>query len=133
MPQTQESRSLRSILKEAGKGKTAEQSEVNAAVGRSTMFLVPGMVFIFAIRLALALPLYWLTSSVVAYIQQARVLRDSASEADASVEKAVDKPAKAIAAPAGLKVTRKTLSGETKTKKSPNQNKNSSRSKRRRR
>jgi YidC/Oxa1 family membrane protein insertase len=127
MPQTKDSRGLRAILSEAGKGKQADQSEVNAAVGRSTMFLVPVMVFIFAIRLALALPLYWLTSSVVAYIQQARVLRDDAAEADAKVEtksktKYLTKPkAKALQpgttrTAGGLKVTRKTINASSKPK-----------------
>jgi YidC/Oxa1 family membrane protein insertase len=116
MPQTKDARSLRSILSEAGQGKTADQGEVNAAVGRSTMFLVPGMVFIFAIRLPLALPLYWLTSSVVAVIQQARVLREDVTAADASVpgprsKRIKSKPAGAKDAytKSGLKVTRTTL------------------------
>jgi membrane protein insertase Oxa1/YidC/SpoIIIJ len=117
MPQSQDSRSLRTILKDAGQGKQADQAEVNAAVGRSTMFLVPGLVFIFAIRLALALPLYWLTSSVVAYIQQARVLREDAAEADNSVSAAKPAPApKTIRTASGLKVTRKTLSDSPKPK-----------------
>ena len=128
MPQAKDQRGLRQILSEAGKGKTADQAEVNAAVGRSTMFLVPGMVFIFAIRLALALPLYWLTSSVVAYIQQARILKEDVAEADASVDtpptrkKVKSKVAPKAAEPAGpqsfttasgLKVTRKSLSGNS--------------------
>jgi YidC/Oxa1 family membrane protein insertase len=119
MPQLKDSRGLRQILSEAGKGKTADQSEVNAAVGRSTMFLVPGLVFIFAIRLALALPLYWLTSSVVAYIQQSRVLKEDVQAADASV----DKP-KAIKAPSGLKVTRKTLNESPTKPKTASKRKN---------
>jgi YidC/Oxa1 family membrane protein insertase len=100
MPQSADSRSLKSILSDAGKGKSADQSEVNAAVGRFTLLMVPAMVFIFAIRLPLALPLYWLTSSVVAYIQQGRLLREDADEADASVVSSdvaptkSDKPAK---------------------------------------
>jgi YidC/Oxa1 family membrane protein insertase len=138
MPQSKDSRSLRSILREAGQGKNADQSEVNAAVGRSTMLLVPGMVFIFAIRLALALPLYWLTSSVVAYIQQARVLRDDAQEADSSVDSPV---AEKIEAPkgtafttkSGLKVTRVTLGSDKKQVQSSSKNKKASRNKRRRR
>ncbi|HET7827326.1 MAG TPA: YidC/Oxa1 family membrane protein insertase [Candidatus Saccharimonadales bacterium] len=123
MPQSKDQRGLRQILSEAGQGKTADQSEVNAAVGRSTMYLVPGMVFLFAIRLALALPLYWLASSVVAVIQQARILREDVAEADALADKprkvkakvtAKAKPAKPDSASSfttsgGLKVTRKTL------------------------
>jgi YidC/Oxa1 family membrane protein insertase len=119
---------LRAILSEAGKGKTADQTEVNAAVGRSTMFLIPGMVFIFAIRLSLALPLYWLTSSLVAYIQQSRVLREDAQEADASIQSPVS--AKAQTTPTGLKVTRTTLN---ESKNSPAQNKKAARKKRHRR
>jgi YidC/Oxa1 family membrane protein insertase len=119
MPQTKDSRGLRAILSEAGKGKQADQSEVNAAVGRSTMFLVPVMVFIFAIRLALALPLYWLTSSVVAYIQQSRVLKEDAAEADAKVG-AIAPPPRTTRTAKGLKVTRRTIdepSSKPKTKK----------------
>jgi YidC/Oxa1 family membrane protein insertase len=85
MPVPQDARSLRSILRDAGKGRSAEQQEVNAAVGRSTIYLVPAMVFVFALNLAIALPLYWLTSSVVAYIQQSKILREDAEEADAKV------------------------------------------------
>lgn len=109
MPQSKDSRGLRQILKEAGKGKSADQSEVNAAVGRSTMYLVPGLVFIFAIRLALALPLYWLASSAVAYIQQSRVLREDVKEADAMVDKPKKTQPEPIHTASGLKVTRKTL------------------------
>lgn len=139
MPQGKDQRGLRQILSEAGKGKTADQSEVNAAVGRSTMILVPAMVFIFAIRLALALPLYWLTSSIVAIIQQGRVLREDVEQAEASV----DKPKKFIKAQAetksepetirpasGLKVTRKTLNDSSPQKP---KTKSSKKSKRRRR
>jgi YidC/Oxa1 family membrane protein insertase len=126
MPQSQDSRGLRKILSEAGQGKTADQAEVNAAVGRSTMFLVPGLVFIFAIRLPLALPLYWLTSSVVAYIQQSIILKEDAKEADDLVGKTPS---------GGLKVTRKTVDSEVKPVKNPppSQNKKAARNKRRRR
>lgn len=123
MPQPQDARSLRSILKEAGQGKSADQSEVNAAVGRTTLILIPGLVFVFAVNLPLALPLYWLTSSLVAIIQQHRVLREDAQEADASVTVAADKPIKPTSS--GVKVTRRTLGSETKSAK----NKKSARSK----
>lgn len=123
MPQAQDARSLRSILKEAGQGKSADQTEVNAAVGRTTLILIPGLVFVFAVNLPLALPLYWLTSSVVAIIQQYRVLREDAQEADASVTIAAAKPIKPTSS--GVKVTRRTLGSETKSAK----NKKSARSK----
>jgi YidC/Oxa1 family membrane protein insertase len=129
MPQSKDSRGLRAIMREAGQGKQADQSEVNAAVGRSTMVLIPGMVFIFGLNFAAALPLYWLTSSVVAYLQQSRVLREDADEADGTVEsKPVKTAESSTVTKSGLKVTRKTLSSGSKS-----QNKKASRNKRRRR
>jgi len=85
MPQNPQARGLRSILSEAGKGKQADQAEVNAAVGKSTQYLIPLMVMLVSIRLAVALPLYWLVSSLAAYLQQARALKVDAAIADASV------------------------------------------------
>jgi YidC/Oxa1 family membrane protein insertase len=86
MPQSKESRSLRQILREANSGKSADQQEVNAAVTRGTIFLIPAMVTLFAIQLPAALPLYWLTSSTVAFWQQSIILKESAEEADKSVK-----------------------------------------------
>lgn len=85
MPQDKEARSLRKILSEAGQGKKADQSEVNAAITRNTTYLIPAFVLIFGLSFPAALPLYWLTSSVVAIFQQARVLKEDAKEADDSV------------------------------------------------
>ena len=90
MPQSDDQRSLRTILKEAGEGKQADQSEVNAAVGRSTRFVLPGMIFIFTVNLASALSLYWFTGGVVAYIQQSIVLRRDEEE----MEEIADQPDK---------------------------------------
>ena len=86
-PSTKDSRSLRSILKDAGKGKQTDQSEVNAAVGRSTRFLLPALVFLFTVNIASALSLYWLVSGLVALVQQSIILRDDEEE----LEKVADK------------------------------------------
>lgn len=126
MPQSKDARSLRQILRDAGQGKQADQMEVNAAVGRGTLFLVPGMVFIFGLNFAAALPLYWLTSSVVAVLQQSRVLKEDAQEADAAVAStpkpkvpaASSSSAALKAASPGLKVTRRTLKQPAKTQTS---------------
>lgn len=90
LPQDKEQRSLREILRSAGEGKQADQSEVNAAVGRSTRFFLPVMIFIFTVNLASALSLYWLTGGLIAYIQQSLVLRRDESE----MEDIADKPTK---------------------------------------
>ena len=86
MPQTKDARGLRAILKDAGGGKSADQAEVNAAVGRGTQYLIPAFVFIFGIGFPAALPLYWLVSSLAAYAQQARILNEDVQAADASVK-----------------------------------------------
>ena len=86
MPQDPDARSLRSILSDAGKGKQADSAEMNAATGKSIQYLVPFMVLFISLRLAVALPLYWLASSVVAYIQQGRILNKDVKKADTVVE-----------------------------------------------
>lgn len=88
MPDNKDARKLRDILKDASSGKESDQSEVNSAVGRSTKYFIPGMVFVFTVSLPAALPLYWLTSGVVAIIQQSIVL----SRDEAELEEVANKP-----------------------------------------
>lgn len=83
-PSTKDSKGLRAILKEAGQGKQADQTDVNAAVGRSTRYLLPALVFFFTVNLPSALGLYWLVSGVVAIIQQGLVLREDEEEMEAA-------------------------------------------------
>jgi YidC/Oxa1 family membrane protein insertase len=129
MPKSKDSRSLRQILREAGKGKQADQQEVNAAVGRGTLFLIPGMVFIFGLNFAAALPLYWLATSVVAYIQQSRVLKEDAEEADESIN---ESGSQTVKTKSGLKVTRVTLgSSSSNSNKKPSKAKRSNKRRRR--
>jgi YidC/Oxa1 family membrane protein insertase len=90
LPNDKDQRSIREILKEANKGKQADQSEVNAAVGRSTRYFLPVMIFFFTVNLASALSLYWLTGGIVAYIQQSLVLRKDETE----MEEIADTPSK---------------------------------------
>lgn len=90
MPVDKEARKLRDILKGAGEGKQADQAEVNAAVGRSTQYFIPFMVFLFTVNLPAALSLYWFTGGIVAFIQQYIALREDEEE----MERLADKPAK---------------------------------------
>lgn len=87
LPDDKDSRGLRKILKDAGSGKQADQSEVSAAVGRSTRYFIPGMIFLVTVNIPSALSLYWLTSGIVAYIQQARVLGKDEEEMEAIADK----------------------------------------------
>lgn len=87
MPNDKDARSLRQILKQAGSGKQAEQGEVNAAIGRSTRYFLPIMIFFFTVGIASALSLYWLVGGITAYIQQARVLNQDEQEMEAVADK----------------------------------------------
>lgn len=93
-PVDKDARSLRQILREAGEGKQADQSEVNAAIGRSMKFLLPALMFVFTVSIASALSLYWLVGGIVAYIQQAIVLGKDEEEMEALVD---SKPKKSAA------------------------------------
>lgn len=87
-PTDKNAKSLRSLLKGASKGEQADQSEVNAAVTRSTRFLLPAFIFIVTVRLSSALGLYWLVGGLVAYIQQALILRGDLDEMESEVSSA---------------------------------------------
>ncbi len=96
---------LRAILKDAGSGNQADQSDINAAVGRSTVFLLPAMIFLFTVNLPSALSLYWLVGGIVAFIQQTIVLREDTTELEAIAD-APGKKKKTSAKPASKDVAK---------------------------
>ncbi len=96
LPQDKEARGLRTILKDAGDGKQADQSEVSAAVGRSTVYFLPVMIFFFTVGLPSALSLYWLVGGLVAFMQQSRILRDDETELEAIADEPSKKNVKII-------------------------------------
>lgn len=96
LPEKKDGRSLRTILKEAGSGKQTDQSEVNAAVGRGTVFILPIFIFFFTVSLASALSLYWLVGGLIAFIQQSIILRDDETELEALANAPANKDVAAI-------------------------------------
>jgi YidC/Oxa1 family membrane protein insertase len=82
-PSDKDARGLRAILRDAKEGKQADQGEMNSALARNMRYLLPALIFVFTIQLASALSLYWFVSGLVAYIQQAIVLREDTTEMDA--------------------------------------------------
>ncbi len=85
-------RSIWQILREAGDGKEADQAEVSAAVGKVTLLLMPALILYITIRLPAALGLYWLVGGLIAYAQQALILRTDETE----LEALADTPAKRV-------------------------------------
>lgn len=74
-PATKETRKLRQILKDAGSGKTADQAEVNAALGRNMSFVFPVIIFMVTVSFAAALSLYWFIGGLIAFLQQDYLLK----------------------------------------------------------
>jgi YidC/Oxa1 family membrane protein insertase len=129
MPTNKDSRKLRDILKDAGTGQKADQSEVSAAVGRSTRYFLPVMVFLFTVSYPSALSLYWLVGGLVAFIQQSIVLREDVTE----IETASDaKPSKDVNQIVEGEVIEQS-SNKPKNQKSQNKKSSHSRKKRRKR
>lgn len=94
MPDSSDSRRLRDILKDETKGKRADQSEINAAMGRNMRYLFPFMTFIIASTVPGALSLYWATGSIVGLAQQRSVLSQDVEEMEAQADKATAKNAR---------------------------------------
>ncbi len=126
MPNDKNARSLKQILSDASSGKQADQTEVSAAVGRSTKYFIPAMIFVFTINLPSALPLYWLTSSIVAIIQQSRVLKQDETELEG------DKPKKPSASERAKKAKEATVVEKPKRSKSTKKKTSKKSSKKRR-
>lgn len=129
MPRSKDSRGLRQILREAGSGKSADQQEVNAAVGRSTLYILPLFVFFVSLNFAAALPLYWFTGSLVAIWQQRRILSEDVQEAEATA----DRPAKTKSGKPEIKVTYRTETERSAGSPAPKHQKAKSKAKRKRR
>lgn len=85
LPKDNDARGLRTILREAKQGKQADQAEINGAMSRTTVFLLPALVLVFTIHLPSALSLYWLVSGLVAFAQQTIILREDTNEMEAEV------------------------------------------------
>lgn len=111
MPIQQDRRKLRDILGDASQGKSADQAELNAAVSRSTIVLIPVMVFVVGLGFPAALPLYWLTNSTVAYFQQGKAIKHEEAILEAAADATVEsKPVK-------TKQARKNKSRKKRTKR----------------
>jgi YidC/Oxa1 family membrane protein insertase len=75
MPSQKDSRKLREILRDANSGKTADNAEINAAMGRNMSYVLPVFIFVVTIGFPAALSLYWFVGGLIAYLQQAYLLK----------------------------------------------------------
>ena len=96
-PNSDSKRRLRDILSDAGSGKEADQSEVNAVVSRKMMKFMPVMVFLIIIYLPGALAMYMTTANAVGYLQNLIILRKDSSEMEDIANEKAPKLSKAKA------------------------------------
>ncbi len=80
LPQVQNGRKLRDVLKDQASGKKVDQSEMSALMSNRMVYLFPLLTFFVSMYLAGALVLYLATGSIVAIFQQGRVLREDTNE-----------------------------------------------------
>lgn len=128
MPNDKNQRKLREILADAGDGKQADSSEVNAAMSRNMAFFMPILIFVITIGFPAALSLYWFVGGLVAFAQQFYLLKqDEYAMTSATVvsKKPLNK--------SGVKVTTHKASSKkpktTKSKSSKNAKKSSKKKK----
>jgi YidC/Oxa1 family membrane protein insertase len=81
MPKPEEGKRLRDILKQsASTGQQADTAEINTAVMSGTRYFLPFLIVLFTLNLPSALSLYWFVGGVVAYLQQAKILKEDEDE-----------------------------------------------------
>jgi YidC/Oxa1 family membrane protein insertase len=101
MPHNESKKRLRDIMKEAADGKSADQSEMNAAMMGKMMKVLPFFMFFIMISVPGALALYYAVSNMVAVAQQSYLLKKDEAElediADEAPKKTTSKKATAKA------------------------------------
>lgn len=86
---------LRDVLQEAADGKEADQSEINAIVMRKTMKFMPIVMLLVVLNLPGALALYMAVSNVLAYAQNAIILRGDVTEMESIAQEKKQSQSKA--------------------------------------
>ena len=107
MPQSDSTRRLRDIMAEAAEGKQSDQAEMNALVMTKMMKIMPLFMVFIMISLPGALALYYVTSNLVAVIQQSRLLKQDSAEMDKLADAGAVKPVTATPKKATAKARQK--------------------------
>lgn len=75
-----DARSVRAILKDASNGKEADPTEMNAALMKLMIYLIPIISLVGFVKVASALSLYWFIGGLIAYFQQRKILGQDLEE-----------------------------------------------------
>lgn len=112
LPQTENKKGLRQMMKEAAEGKQADQSEMNAVVMSKMIKVLPLFMFVVMVTVPGALALYYAVSNIVAVMQQSHLLKQDEEELEEVADEAEAKPTKKATA----KAREKAAQGATVTK-----------------
>ncbi len=85
-PDTDDSKSLKDILREEANGEKQDQKDINAAVGKNMRYVMPFITVFFAASFPGALALYWATGAGVAILQQRYILSKDVEEMEQIAE-----------------------------------------------
>jgi YidC/Oxa1 family membrane protein insertase len=91
---SKDAKTLKGIMQQAAVGTQVDQSDVNAAIGKLMVKVLPVMTTLFSITLPSALTLYIITTTAMGYYQQKRVLDQDKKEMDEEVVESKEKPQK---------------------------------------
>ncbi len=91
MPTTDTPKRFRDIMKEAAEGKQSDPAEMNAAMMRNMMKIMPVMMFLIMVNLPGALALYYTVSNLVATAQQHYLLNKDTEEMEEIAEEVIEK------------------------------------------
>lgn len=95
MPEPQDKKRLRDLLKAQAKGVEVDQADVMQAATRRMMYIIPIVIFFVTVTITGALALYIFASVAVGYIQQKIILREDEEEMEEIAEEPVkQQPAK---------------------------------------
>lgn len=93
MPQPDQQKRLRDILKDASEGKESDQSEMNAIVMGKMIKVLPFFMFFIMVSLPSALTLYYAVSNIIAFLQQRHILKQDEDELTKIANTPAKKPA----------------------------------------
>lgn len=103
LPTVSNKRGLRQILSDAANGKEADQADINNAIMGKMIYILPVFMLFIMLSLPGAIALYYATTTFVAVIQQAIILREDEEE----LEEIADQPVKRSSKQPGKKATAK--------------------------
>ena len=80
MPSDKDARTVKQILKDSKTGSQPDSSEMNAAVSRLTIYIIPLIILLVGMNIAAGLSLYILVGAVIAIVQQSIILKEDETD-----------------------------------------------------